>query len=70
MEGQRAAVARSAQEKAAMSKVDRIRADQTQRAAQLEREAGDAEAKVRRGILQYSCKACPGRCSCSQGQGH
>ncbi len=46
MEGQKAEAARRAAEAAVLSKLDRIRVDQTQRARTLEEEAHDAELKV------------------------
>lgn len=47
VEGQRAQQARLQAEQAALSKLDRIRIDQTGRAEALHREAKEAEAKVR-----------------------
>jgi hypothetical protein len=47
VEGQKADQARLQAEQAALSKLDRIRIDQTGRAEALDREAKDAEAKVR-----------------------
>lgn len=46
VEGQKAAQARLQAEQAVLSKLDRIRIDQTSRADALEREALEAEAKV------------------------
>ena len=47
IEGQKAEQARRQQEQAALSKLEKIRLDQTQRAQTLEEEARDAEQKVR-----------------------
>ena len=47
MEGQKATAARAAQERAALSKVDRIRSENAARAETLEREAAEAEQKAR-----------------------
>ena len=46
MEGQKATAARAAQERAALSKVDRIRSENAARAETLEREAAEAEQKA------------------------
>lgn len=54
MEGQKADQARLQAEQAALSKLDRIRIDQTGRAEALDREAKEAEAKVRLLIFSRS----------------
>ena len=51
IEGQKAAQAQAQKESAVLSKVEKIRIDQTRRADNLEKEAKDAETKV-------SCSAC------------
>jgi len=50
IEGQKAEQARRQQEQAALSKLERIRLDQTQRAQTLEEEAKEAEQKVRKSL--------------------
>ena len=47
IEGQKAAQAQAQKESAVLSKVEKIRIDQTRRAENLEKEAKDAETKVR-----------------------
>ena len=54
VEGQKATAARAAQERAALSKVDRIRSENAARAETLEREATEAEHKAR-APLQAVC---------------
>jgi len=53
VEGQKAKQAQVAAEQAALSKLDRIRIDQTSRADALEREAREAQAKA--WVLRFPC---------------
>lgn len=53
VEGQKATAACAAQERAALSKVDRIRSENAVRAETLEREAAEAEQKAR--VLSMRC---------------
>ena len=58
VEGQKAEQARKQQEQAVLSKLEKIRLDQTQRAHTLEEEAREAEQKVRRNPSCSSCCVC------------
>lgn len=63
VEGQKAEQVRVAAEQAALSKLDRIRIDQTSRADALEREAREAEAKA-----GFSCSHLPHPHRCTHPQ--
>lgn len=55
IEGQRADMAKAEAERSAMSKLDKIKSDQTARAAALAREAEEAE--LRASLIQYNLEA-------------